>query len=144
MLLYAICFTLSNQIKIGMNVPHVTNKWNAIFQLEGQRSRSPKVKNSRNCRISGVHVHVYLKAADQARAVHHSSGADCKPIVIPSLLSAPEASRTAAYHVGTRCRHLFLFALILRLDTECALVKSIDAVKSIFTPRSVEEYMRTM
>ena len=49
-------------MKIGIDIPQGTSKWSANFQLKGQRSRSPDVKNLTIWR------HVYLRAADQARA----------------------------------------------------------------------------
>jgi len=73
-----------------------------IFRRKGQRSRSLEVKNLHSNLASCL-----FKGG--------GSGADCKlglTIVRPNLLSTPEMLSnwtTAAYHVGTRRRHLFLF-----------------------------------
>ena len=102
----------------GINYPQGTSKWSANFQLK--RSRLPDVRNLK--KLLDI-WRTGLLMGDGSSA--SCSGAECKlglTIVRPNLLSTADMlgnGQMAAYHVGTRCQHLFLFVIQFTLSRWC-------------------------
>ena len=100
------------KIVICVNAHQGTSKWSANFLLKGQRSRSPDVKNP--------HSNLTSCLLTSGGASAGGSGADCKlgltilDRIYCQRLRRSATGLTAAYHIGTRHRHLFLFIKILQ------------------------------
>jgi len=94
-----------------------TSKWSANFQLT--KVKVAERQRPKKCRISSVHV--YLQTAGPAgRRRLQTRSNPLLGLIYCRRLTRLATGRTAAYHVGTRRRHTFLFAYFLWTPSESA------------------------